>query len=277
MAHDPAENTVVKLTPNQLISNSGWDVRGTSSSVTALSDNNADTYVLADRTSDNLKAGFTTSGIPALCQLRSVVVRAYTQAAPSPGQAHIQFHIFIGPYDLDGQVFASSYPAIRDWNSSNLIFSYFPTQADIDAVNMEMTVAGFTVGATQVAVGEVALYLVLNQAPVVTNIKPSAYGTSPGLVVSWGYHDPENNPQNWSLVKAFTVAQYGAAGFDPDASAAAYAVEVKSPSQSRVIPFLADGRYRIYVKVADVDSLKRYGPWSFVEIEVRNRYIQSIV
>lgn len=277
MAHGADENTVVGLLPNHLISNAGWAVRGVSSSITALSDNNGSTYVVADSTSDTYKAGFTTANVPALCQLRSVVVRAYLWASPSPGQAQVQFHIYIGPYDIDGQVFASSYDAVRDWNSTNLISGYYPTQADVDAVNMQMTVAGFTVGATQVSVGEVGLYLLLNQAPVVSNIQPSVYGTSPGLVVSWDYSDPENNAQAWSFVKAFTPAQYGAAGFDPDSSAAAYSAEIRSSVQSRVIPFLADGRYRIYVKVADVDSLKRYGFWKFVEIEVRNRYIQSIV
>jgi hypothetical protein len=177
-------------------------------------------------------------------------------------------------FNIDSLFEPKSYDSTREWKSSFAFSGYFPTQAAIDSI--QVAVSPRTGGSAEVYIGKLYLVVVINKAPVVSNVRPSVYGSSPNVLVQWGYNDPEGDLQDWSFVKVFSVAQYTSLGFNPETSAAVYSQEVASTAESRTIPSLPDGRYRFYVKAADTTS-KRYGFWAYSEAEVRNRYIQSVV
>lgn len=108
------------------------------------------------------------------------------------------------------------------------------------------------------SVGITSLYEL--EAVATINTRPSASVTTPtGTVtdssrpaVSWTYTDADDDAQSVYEVKVFTAAQYGAAGFDPDASTATWESGLVSSSDTGVtIPVDLDTgtTYRAYVRV----------------------------
>jgi hypothetical protein len=199
------------------------------------------------------------------------------------GSGTLKFSFEIGPYTYwynysfsHGDGFGAVI-ATYGWDLDSLALEPLATvQEYLDGFTSDMRFTG-SASSVSVEVIHVTPRLWINQAPVVSNIRPLDYASSPRVYIYWDYNDPESNQQEYSLVKAFSFSQYSVTGFDPETSPAVYSQQVKSSAPYRTIPNLPDGRYRIYVKAADVYSNVRYGLWAFNELEVRNRYIQSVV
>lgn len=265
-------DTEVILNPNALVSNSGWRIVGTSSSVTAISDSSGSTYIAGQSNSDYAKYGCSSFTVPAFCQLKTIRLYAYCQSTTS-GYTQILCYVASSDFDIDSVLEPKSYASTREWKSSFGFAGYFPSQAAIDSITVAVTPR--TGGSEEVVIGKLYLVLVINKAPVVSNVRPSSYANSPNVLVQWTYSDPEGDPQSWYFLKVFSVSQYSASGFNPDTSSAVYSQEVASTATSKTVSSLSDGRYRFYVKSADTTS-KRYGYWAYSEAEVRDRYIQSV-
>lgn len=277
--------TIATLIPNQLISNSAWSIRGSTSSVAAVADNDSDTYVQTSNRDAVLHHGYDSLVIPPRCRLTeiSVALHVGSQKDPNvPSLGRCKFLISLGVnsfaayLNLDYNYGDSISPDV--WNPESLYSLDSPQlQTDLDGLTLKTSLINMPSSGWEVYIRRLWMRLRLDRAPVVSNVRPLDYASSPNILVSWDYVDPEKDPQEYSWVKAFNLAQYSATGFDPETSPAVYSWWVKSSAQSRTIPSLPDDRYRIYVKAADINSNVRYSFWEFTEVEVRNRYIQSVV
>lgn len=123
------------------------------------------------------------------------------------------------------------------------------TQADLDALEAAVLLVD-QYGDGAVRVHQLWLDVDYNERPFVT------VGTVTGVdstrpTVAWSHTDPEGDPQESYQVKVFTAAQYGAAGFNPETSTAAWdSAKTLSPVQSvQVGADLTLGAHRAYVKV----------------------------
>lgn len=92
-----------------------------------------------------------------------------------------------------------------------------------------------------------------------------ALGTS-SPTVAWT-HAPgsDGGPQVFAEVKVFTAAQYGAGGFSPDTSTAAYSTVVSGPATSKTVGPLANNTtFRVYVRTAQyINGGNHWSPWDF--------------
>lgn len=104
-----------------------------------------------------------------------------------------------------------------------------------------------------------------NLAPTATPTLPAAGNiTTPIPAITWTYDDAESDPQDRYWVKVFDSATYGAAGFDPETSAAAWDSDEQLGTATSI---LVDSQlantttFKAYVKVSDAGSNGRYGAW----------------
>lgn len=267
----------VTLRPNGTISTGGWAINGGSATIhAALSDNSDATFVDALAATGQFDVEFTTAVFPALAQIRALVAKTRaSQVVVNDQILHMTFRIT----GLAGDAAAGG-----DWKPSSTISTFTGpskatkvsgepwTTADIDAIRLAVG-AGFVSTTDDMRVYEAYIDVTYNEAPVATVTAPAEASTitndsSPN--VSWTYSDPETDAQERYRVKVFSAAQYGAVGFDPSTSAAAWdsgdvvssatTVEIGSP--------LPNATYRAYVRVADVGSSGRFGAWDFNEFIV---------
>jgi hypothetical protein len=117
--------------------------------------------------------------------------------------------------------------------------------------------------------GEVFADWETNNQPTVSGVTVTGAATSTRPTVLWTYADTEGDPQVASVIRVFTAAQYGAAGFDPETSAyAANTVQRNASLSGTVAVDLVSGvTYKAYVKAgqawpaAQASGSEWYSTW----------------
>lgn len=140
-------------------------------------------------------------------------------------------------------------------------------QAEIDGLEVEL---GFsTPGINDVLyVQELSVSVTWAVAPTANITYPTgtpALGTS-SPTVTWTHTvGADGGPQVFAEIKAFTAAQYGAGGFSPDTSTAAYSTIVSGEINSKTIGPLANNTtFRVYVRTAQyINGGNHWSPWDF--------------
>ncbi len=120
-------------------------------------------------------------------------------------------------------------------------------------------------GAGAVRVHELDINVDVRNQPTLATLTVTGNTTSSRPTVTWVYADSDGDPQNGWQAKAFTAAQYGAAGFDPATSPNSWSSgEVLNDAQNTTVTTdLINGvTYKLYVKVAkDFNGARWYSDW----------------
>jgi hypothetical protein len=120
---------------------------------------------------------------------------------------------------------------------------------------------------------EVFAEVVVNTQPTVTVNTPTGTVTDTSRpAIEWTYADADGDPQTVYQVRVFTSAQYGAAGFDPDTSLAAWDSGLVSASDPGVTPSVdLDNQttHRAYVRVGHtLGTSVLLSDWAFAQFVV---------
>lgn len=85
-----------------------------------------------------------------------------------------------------------------------------------------------------------------------------------GQVTTWTYGDSDGFPQSSAIVKIFSSTVYGAGGFDPDTSSAAFSTVVAGTVQTMTpSTVIANGTYKSYLRViSNKDGAAVLGTWT---------------
>lgn len=257
----------------------GWTVSPSGTAAAATDDEPAvDTTYAQHGTGTEtaaLRLGLTTFALPALSQIRSVTFR-YRVALPSylagdnviyRGSHRVGATSVVSDSLVAGTVTAAIQTltgAARTANPSGGAW----TQADIDALEVELAYFSGTVGNRTFRLYEAYADVSHNEAPVAVVTAPAEGGTAATTrpTVSWTYTDPESDVQERYRVKVFTAAQVAEVGFAPETSQPTWdSGEVFSSATSAVVgtDLLNGTAYRAYAKVADYGSNGRYGAWDW--------------
>lgn len=212
-----------------------------------------------------------TISIPALAQYRSVTARMRARVATGPGPfltdgMTIEAGGVRGTYDQVSwtTTITTSTGAARTTTPAGAPW----TQADIDAMRV---VVRKSINLIEQDVYELYLDVLWNEAPAATATGPTGVQITSQPTLTHTYSDPEFDSQERLRWKVFSAAQYGAAGFDPETSAATWDSTELFTSQTSLlvtVPLPNNTTYRAYVKAADAGSTGRYGPWSFIGFSV---------
>lgn len=255
---------VITLRPDATAFGGGWTIGGGAPSHNAaVADDTDATYVSASTRTAACDLDLPVPALPALSQLRSVTPRVRASEQDALNGLLLAWRLrsyavygdpaWNGPWN---QVVVSA--TITTFTGGSIAL----TQAFVDALKVQLTVDP----ALDVRVHAVYVDVAYNEAPVVSAVTPSGGTvTTTRPAIRWTYTDPENDPQERYRVKVFSAAQYGASGFNPETSTAAYdSGEVLSSATAHTLAtHLADNTtYKAYVKAADAGSGGRYGAWA---------------
>lgn len=214
-----------------------------------------------------VNVGFTTTALPSLAQVRSVTPRVRFGTNANTLQAQLG-NSTKGAFSLEsvGSTLSTGTIETRSLaaRATNADGSSF-VQADLDSLQVNSYIIGTS---SRAYVYETYLDVVYNEAPVVVVTAPADASTITNdsqPSVAWTYSDPESDVQERYQVKVFSAAQYGAGGFDPSTSTAAWdSGEVLSAATTvEIATVLPNATYRAYVQVADVGSGGRFGAWDY--------------
>ena len=260
--------TTVTLRPNSTIASAGTSTTGAASGHAALSDN-VDTSYISNFTTANAEYGADTFTLPAGAVVKQI--RARVRAKDSTGW-WVEWSL---QRDADqplglGFVYTTSTftEYIGGWSTGPAISAL--TQAQIDAAFFR--VRGASTGAVQVSELYADLQYVAIPVVAVTAVTPDPYTASNTVPIAWSNTlDADGGGQVRYWVKAFTAAQYGASGFNPETSSASYdsGNTLSSASTTSVGPLSNGVTYRAYVKVAQtVNSVSHWSAWGFDEFTI---------
>lgn len=250
-------DTVTTLRPNGTASAGPW-----TASATTL---HGDTSDNSDATYINLSPpgscvlDLSTFTVPAGAIIRSVTVRVRADTVFSFVSADLILGGSAAP--MGSASTSGSFVTYTLGTSTVAPDGHAWTQSNISALQIRLNCTS----GLGVNVREVYVDVAYNQAPTATVTAPTGTSTTNSRPpVAWTYSDPEGDHQERYWVKVFSAAQYGAGGFNPETSTATWGSgQVLSSATSATPAKLANGTYRAYVKVADVGSGGRWGPWAF--------------
>ena len=216
--------------------------------------------------------------LPAGAQIRSVTPRVRVSSDRSYGKINWQLwnHVFgvVLPADSFGDL-TTNWVTVTGLARTREYSGWVWSEAIVN--NTGLLVARPKGGYPSLRITKAEILVVANERPVVTATGPvdedagvagNQVTTTSPPTVSWLYSDPENDAQERFQVKVFSAAQYGAAGFNPDTSAATWdsGAVYSSATSIQVGTILANNTtYRAYVKASDVGSDGRPSLWSFFE------------
>lgn len=146
---------------------------------------------------------------------------------------------------------AATSPIYGPWNTSAPGGGPW-TQAAIDACQVQLFWRA-SVNNQFLNVYEVYVQFDTNNQPTVTGVTVTGNTQSTRPTVTFGYNDVEADPQTEYRVKIFTAAQFGATGFDPEFSIAAWdsgTIQGAQNTQQVMTDLLNGTTYRAYVKAA---------------------------
>lgn len=258
-------DSLVTIRPSGVIGGgASYTATGAGSLTAAVNDNSDSSYITLTGALVTLAFDLDDPSLPALSLIRFVQFRART----SDSSPNVNHPLLLGPFDpanpnTGNDVHLFPTPSIVTYAgpikmTTDTGASWTP--ALIAALGVEVILEGATM-----RVYELYCDVTYNQAPTATVTAPSGTVTATSRpTVTWTYADAESDAQERYWVKVFSAAQYGAAGFDPTTSTPAWGSgEVFSAATSAVVGLIPNGIYRAYVKVADVGSSGRYGPWAY--------------
>lgn len=127
-----------------------------------------------------------------------------------------------------------------------------------DCNSLEVVITNASYGPVS-AVYEIYVDITYNEAPTLSSLVATSSTLRP--LVTANMADPEGDVLERLRVKAFTAAQYGAGGFDPNTSTPTYdSGEVYTSTLAHTIAqdLVNGGTYRIWLQVADAGSGGRY-------------------
>lgn len=140
------------------------------------------------------------------------------------------------------------------------------TQAQLDDLTLTFWIEAGTAGA--MSVSEASVSVTYAVAPVANITYPTG---SPTLTltstptVTWTHSaGSDGGPQTAYQLKAFTAAQYGAGGFSPDTSTAAYdsAVVTSSAQAAAVGPLANSTTFKVYLRTAQtINGALHWSAW----------------
>lgn len=271
--------TTVVLRPDALdYDDADWvNAGGAASKVVAVSDNTTATSIRTTRAAGagavfagmvSIRFHFGTFVIPAGAQVRSVTPRIHhTADTHGDGDVLQTWITSLGADAFTGSIFAD-FTGVHTMTGQTVAPNGAAwTQAAIDDLRMRVDYTRNTDTVTN-NVDVYALYLdvAYNDRPVVVVTAPAegaTLTTTNTPLAGWTYSDVDGDAQEAFQVKVFTAAQYGIGGFDPDSSPNTYdSGVVVDPGTTHQLPSLANGTYRVYVKVADATPVGYTRKWS---------------
>ena len=248
--------------------------------VGAVSDQTDASYVYNPRGGSTAYIGYAFANLPALpagVQIRSVTPRI--RASGDESSSRMLFTLWEhtrGVITTSDEVgFGTAFTTVTGFARTRDYDGAAWTSAVVN--NTGVLVSRRKTEDAELRVSKLELIVITNERPAVVATGPvdedsatagNQVTTTSTPTVSWTYSDPENDAQERFQVKVFSAAQYGAAGFDPDASAATWdsGVVYSSATSAQVGAILANNTtYRAYVKASDVGSDGRPSLWSFFE------------
>lgn len=252
----------VTVRPNGTDINHG-SVTGAASAHAATSDDSDSSYITTTPANRYTQLRFPNPSLPSGGRWKTVRGRQRTRSTTSSGRGATFLEVNFGvalsilqmnrPFFVSGS-FADISTAVVQMPSGN------PTAVMFGAVHDGT--AGFNLVAAEYYVD-----FVYAAQPLCTVVGPSGTivdTTQPAL--QWA-HTPgaDGGGQSQAQVRVFSVAQYGAAGFNPATSAAVWSTDL-SGSQSSVTPAvqLIDGIYRVYVRSAQaINGQPHWSDWAY--------------
>ncbi len=137
--------------------------------------------------------------------------------------------------------------------------------------NLVVKVTDYASASTSItSLYELTAYAIINERPSASVTAPSGTVTDRSRPsVAWTYADADDDAQSVYEVRVFTAAQYGATGFDPETSAAAYeSGQVQSSDTGLTIPVDLDTgtTYRAYVRVGHpLGTTSLLSDWTYTQ------------
>lgn len=228
----------------------GWSRSSGATVYNLLSDNSDSSYIYGGGFSPVVTFGTTT--LPSGSVVKSVTLRI--RAGQSTGSANVAAYM-VPAASYASTVTPTVVPTstITTYSISTLLNPPGTTsgawsQTDVDGVR-----AVIGNGGTNLRVYEAYIDVLYAEVPTVTAVTVVNY-TSSTPTVSWTFTaGTDSGPQTRYEIKLFDSATYGAGGFSPDTSTAAYSVTAYSSATSQVIPagyLVSNATYKAYVRVA---------------------------
>lgn len=247
----------------------------------ALSDDSDASYVRLDGVGQYFRLGLTSFTIPTTpAGAMTIAVRYRVRGQVTSGA---------GSFTQDGhgtnQRFGSGFTEVASpwWNTTTAsppTSALGMTQATVD--NLGFDVYNLGGGAQQFSEAYVDVLYALS--PSVTALGPTgSITTTSAPAVTWAYAGGTDGGPQWAYqVRVFTAAQYGAGGFDPATSAAAFdtGIVYDAGPQATVGPLANSTTYRAYVRAAqNISGTPHWSNWSFVgfSISVSAAELTSVV
>ena len=274
--------TVVTTRPDADIANSGAVAQGGASAHAVLADDSDATYLEFDNQASST-VGFAEPSAPAGSVISKIAIRLRADKTISYSP------ILSAKLDGTGAIPNDRHPwSVVAWTTLSTIWwttpiTYAPqgtvgggsaATADVTAVPMMATPTGLTLAFQRLDAGGndglriFAAYVDTTyvEKPVVAVTGPTGSSASTSPTVEWtDTLDADGGEQiAWEL-KVFTDAVYGAGGFDPNTSTAAYSAGAFSSARSvAVSAVLADDTYRAYVRVSQaVNGSAHKSDWAY--------------
>lgn len=270
--------TVTTVRPNSTDSNVNVATSGAVTAFTVLSDTNNATIAQATAHRGTLRLGLpstTVSSTTRLMRARIGLVYAHEGVdVGHPEQVNYRFRDptlnAYGP-DASAAAFSATFPAAGSplygpWNNSAPDGAAWD-QARIDRLQTHLFWLA-SIGGQFLKVSELYVQYETNTQPTVSGVTVTGATVTTRPSFTWTYADTENDPQVVWRAKAFTAAQYGAAGFDPATSASVWdsGVVLGDAAAGTVGADLVNGvTYEVFVTAAQSwpgpEGAYWYSPW----------------
>lgn len=263
------------LRPNETISGSTlYTITGGSASINAALADDADgTYVQKTGTGvASVVVGFGTYSIGASERVRQVRLRARVAGATINSKANI----YLGTTGAGvSSTYGAAFSVVRGAQTLSTVVGPWAgttpdgntwTQAKIDALRIQFEEYKNTTDRSSLY--ELFVDVDLTTKPTVSVSGPTGTITTTATPdVAWTYSDTDGDGQTAYQIKVFTAAQYGAGGFDPTLSTAAFDSGTVSTGDTTatLTGFLnATGAHRAYVRVAKtINGSLFFSDWAF--------------
>jgi hypothetical protein len=257
---------LVTLRPNVTDTASLFTLVGAATALLAVTDNVDTSYLALVSANGSALAQFQfeTTAIPAGAYIKSVAPRIRWQGTTNkPLQYKIYSATVASPWFANPYLSLAFPPAIFTTQAGGAARPvYAGVQNEIDDL---LLVIKLTDANCNIKISELYIDVVYNVAPVVSAVTLNFAAVTARPFIKWTFTDTELDAQDSYQVKVFSAAQYGAGGFDPETSAAAWAI---GPVNSTALQVSVDENlepgttYKAYVKCSDVGSNNRYSSWA---------------
>jgi len=268
--------TVVR--PDETISGaSNFTAYGGAASINvALSDDNIATYVKKTVTGNgSVVVGFGTTTIGSSVRVSSVRIRAQLNCPTASSRLRITPICRVAGVNYSGAALSLS----GAYATAEYAGAYATTAPDgqpwdqTRITGLRAQIQDNASGADLSTIYELFFDVVTTTQPSVTvNTPTGTVSTTSAPDVAWSFTDTDGNDQAYYQVKVFTAAVYGAAGFNPATSTAAWDSDVVTSADSSVTvgQYLSDATtYRAYVRTAkEVSNQPFWSPWAYTEFLV---------